>query len=282
MKNFRLEFRLALVLFAMASLALASCETDLGIKPGTTSDEQNFEYMQTNILDLPYEAVSDDEISSLVFMREEEKLARDVYIKMYELYGEEISFNNISKSELRHANAILQLLDKYKLEDPVADIEAIGVFQNADLQELYNSLIERGEVDLTEALKVGAEIEEIDILDLMEMSEDVIDNEDILFVYSNLLRGSRNHLRRFTSNLLLNEVTYDPIHLDQDVCDSILEGPMERGNGRGMMNGTCGAGNERGNANTCENSPRDGTGNNGKRRGNGNGNGGGRNGNGNR
>ena len=81
MKNFRLEFRLALVLFAMASLALASCETDLGIKPGTTSDEQNFEYMQTNILDLPYEAVSDDEISSLVFMREEEKLARDVYIK---------------------------------------------------------------------------------------------------------------------------------------------------------------------------------------------------------
>jgi len=36
------------------------------------------------------QSIMDEEIDSLVFMREEEKLARDVYIKLYDLWGLQI------------------------------------------------------------------------------------------------------------------------------------------------------------------------------------------------
>jgi len=136
----------------------------------------------------------------------------------------------ISKSEQKHTDAIKILLQKYDLEDPMAN-EEFGKFQNEDLQNLFNNLIEDGNNSLSNALKVGAAIEEIDIIDLQKQIE-LTDNQDIAFVYENLLRGSRNHLRAFVRNISMQGETYIPQYLSQETFESIINTPQEKGRGR--------------------------------------------------
>ena len=142
--------------------------------------------------------LNEAEINSLTYMREEEKLARDVYLYFYDKYGSGI-FYNISKSEQTHMNAIKTLLDRYGLDDPAAGNDP-GVFDNSDLQALYTELIGGGSESLTAALKVGVFIEMTDIDDLNK-GMITTDRRDIDKVYSNLLQGSLNHWDAFCSNL---------------------------------------------------------------------------------
>jgi hypothetical protein len=144
-------------------------------------------------------ALTDTEKSWLIYMREEEKLARDVYQAFYAKYESRI-FKNIATSEQQHMDAIKTLLNRYGIPDP-AEGKNAGEFTNPDLQALYDELIDQGSVSLNEALKVGVEIEEQDINDLKEAITDTT-HPDIKKVYSNLLRGSLNHLKAFTSNLV--------------------------------------------------------------------------------
>ncbi|GAJ07529.1 unnamed protein product, partial [marine sediment metagenome] len=141
-----------------------------------------------------------DEIEKegLFLMREEEKLARDVYLNLYEKWDLK-TFYNIAQSEKTHLEAIKLLLDRYDLKDPIGK-DIIGVFENEKLQELYNELVTQGGESLEQALKVGALIEELDIYDLKELLSKT-DNDDIKIVYLNLLKGSRNHLRSFDTQL---------------------------------------------------------------------------------
>ena len=141
-------------------------------------------------------SLSDDEISGLVFMREEEKLARDVYQVLFEKWGLTV-FKNIAESEQRHMDAILYLLGKYDLTDPAI---APGVFENNELQILYDELVAKGQLSVIDALEVGVLIEETDIEDIVFLLEQT-DNKDITQVYTNLLNGSYNHLDAFESNL---------------------------------------------------------------------------------
>jgi hypothetical protein len=175
---------------------------------------------------LPKEALSTDEINSLTFMREEEKLARDVYTTLYAKWKINI-FSNITDSEQTHMEAVLQLLNKYNLPDPVGD-NTVGEFNNTDLQELYNQLIELGSTSVSDALKVGATIEDLDIFDL-ENALIKINNQDITLVYESLTKGSRNHLRSFYSNILIAGETYTPQYITQEKFDSIVNSPMEKG-----------------------------------------------------
>ena len=145
--------------------------------------------------------ISPEERASLVLMREEEKLARDVYITMYQRWGHR-TFNNISRSEETHMRALLILLQRYGIPDPVGK-NVVGVFTDPTLQDLYNQLIVRGNGSVVEALRVGVLIEETDIRDL-EAGLVVNDNQDIIFIYNNLLRGSQNHLRAFTQGVRMN------------------------------------------------------------------------------
>ncbi|MGQ8335287.1 DUF2202 domain-containing protein [Sunxiuqinia sp. A32] len=170
--------------------------------------------------------VTDDEIAGLIWMREEEKLAADLYTSFYDEFGLRI-FGNISNSEHTHMTAVLVLLDAFEIDDPASD--ELGVFSNADLQEAYTNLKESGDVSLVEALKVGAYVEEMDILDLEEQLEEV-ENENIRLVYENLLRGSRNHLRAFTRVLAQNDVIYSPQLLTEEYYSDVISGEMERGN----------------------------------------------------
>jgi len=143
-------------------------------------------------------SLSADEIAGVQFMREEEKLAHDVYVTFYQQYGLAI-FNNIAGSEATHMASIKTLLDRYGIADPAAG-QPIGVFTNRELQALYNQLIAQGNQSLAAALQVGVTIEQVDIRDLQTRLAGTT-HSDIKSVYNNLLRGSTNHLRAFTNQL---------------------------------------------------------------------------------
>ncbi len=184
--------------------------------------------------------LTEDDSLGLLFMREEEKLAGDVYKTFFEAYGETI-FQNIANSEDAHTSAVLNLINAYGLEDPA--LEDRGEFSNPDLAELYASLVDEG-TSLGAALKVGALIEEIDILDLIEELERT-ENEDLQRVYGNLLSGSENHLRAFVNALAGIGVTYEPQELETADYQAILDGQnANMGKGKGQNNSSNnGAGN---------------------------------------
>lgn len=165
--------------------------------------------------------LSTTESSGILFMREEEKLARDVYLYLYELYPLR-PFLNISKSEQAHMDAMLYLIDTLGLEDPVGE-NPEGVFQNEELQELYDELIERGSKSQEEALRVGALIEEVDIIDLQTELEEHATDEEVIRVYTNLLRASGKHLRAFVGVLGLYDVEYEPVLMDPEQFRQIIE-----------------------------------------------------------
>jgi hypothetical protein len=149
--------------------------------------------------------LTDTEKTNLLWMREEEKLARDVYSTLYSKY-KVLTFKNISKSEQAHMDAILFLIKGYKLEDPVKADET-GKFTNPAFTALYASLIAKGSISLTEAYKTGVDIEILDIKDLKDAIGKT-DKVNIQRVYTNLSSASAIHLKSFTYYLTRLGITY--------------------------------------------------------------------------
>ncbi|MGB9768510.1 MULTISPECIES: DUF2202 domain-containing protein [Dictyoglomus] len=168
-----------------------------------------FSFILFTNLGISAENLSSQEIEDILHMREEEKLARDVYITLYNIHKIPI-FYNISNSEQAHMNAVKTLINYYKLKDPVVD-DRIGKFTNTKFTELYNTLVERGKKSAVEALKVGIFIEELDIKDLQEAIKRT-NKPDIIRVYTNLLKGSQNHMNAFIKVLQRYGETYTPTY----------------------------------------------------------------------
>ena len=191
-----------------------------------SNGESNFDpaVLDTRLEAMPTAELTTAETAGLLRMREEEKLAHDVYSTLYDQWQLQ-AFDNISSSELTHTDAVLTLLDRYDLADPAAG-NAVGEFTNADLQSLYTSLVERGSSSLVDALEVGATIEDLDISDLRSLATDT---PDLALVYANLEKGSRNHLRAFTKQLAKNGADYTPAYISQADYDAIIASDMERG-----------------------------------------------------
>jgi hypothetical protein len=158
-----------------------------------------------------------EEVEGLMLMREEEKMAHDVYSSFYDKFGLRV-FANIANSESKHMEAVLWLINSYKLTDPASN--ELGVFENADIQNLYNKFMAEG-VNEVEALKIGAFIEEYDIADLEKLISET-GNMYIVRVYTNLLNGSKNHLRAFVKNLSSRNVVYQPSILSQTEYAEII------------------------------------------------------------
>jgi hypothetical protein len=184
--------------------------------------------------------LSSDEAAALLFMIEEEKLARDVYNALYAVWGLS-TFQSIATSEQAHMDSLSVLIERYGLTSPV-QAEA-GVFTDPELQALYTQLVAQGSASLADALKVGGAVEEIDILDLQSRLA-LTDNADIQQVFTNLLRGSENHLRAFAKALLAQTgETYVPQYLTPEAYATILAGTAgNNGNGRGGQGGGGGRG----------------------------------------
>jgi hypothetical protein len=190
--------------------------------------------------DLPREELSEAETASLLLMREEEKLARDVYLTLGKTYDLDV-FVNIPRAEQRHMDRVGDLLAKYEIADPIGDA-TVGQFTNPKLQALYNDLVARGQTSVTAALQVGATIEDLDLFDLQQALAHVVDNADIQQVYANLAKGSRNHMRAFTAQLAAHDATYEAQHITAADYAAIVasdweRGPAGEGRGRGKGHG---------------------------------------------
>jgi len=134
----------------------------------------------------------------LTFMREEERLARDLYTLFAERYPSATVFANIARSEDRHFTAVGRQLDRFGIEDP-SDGRAAGDYAVSELDELYDSLATQGET-LEGALKAGIAIEEEDISDLEAVLARA-SSEPAERTFTALLAASRNHLKAFTTAL---------------------------------------------------------------------------------
>jgi len=256
----------------------------------TVFNESN---LKSTMVETP--SLSESELAALLRMKEEEKLARDVYTFFYQKWETPL-FSRISLAENRHMNAVITLLKYYDMPDTL--VGDTGVFSNPDFQKLYFELTEKGSASVEAALMTGALIEEMDIVDLKEALT-IVENENIIRVFEHLLIGSRNHLRAFNRQLVNLGLVYTPVYLTQEEYDAIVNTPMETGhryrvhfrgnnhrngqvNGRGEGQGNGdGNGGDNGNSDDNDGNNGDGEGNgggddNGGRGGSGNGGGNGR------
>ncbi len=196
------------------------------------------EFMHRLTVPTDTSALSDTETAGLIKMREEEKLARDVYQALGEKWGAQI-FTNIARSEDQHTNAVKSLLTTHNVTDPVID-DTRGVFNNQDISKLYTDLVTRGQSSIVEAYRVGAYIEDLDITDL-EKEMNATTHADIKVVYEHLLNGSENHLRAFNRNIVIaTGESYNPELMSKDRFESIVL--SENGSGQGGMHGGKGEG----------------------------------------
>jgi len=196
------------------------------------------------------------ELASLLKMKEEEKLARDVYTVLAQKWGSQI-FTNISAAENNHLNAIVLLLTNYGSTETA--VGEAGVFADAAVQKLYNDLVAKASASLDEAYKTGTLIEEMDIKDLT-IALSATTNENVTLVFENLLKGSRNHLRAFYRQLTTLGIVYTPVYISQTDYDLIVNSSMEKGKqyrmngkGNGMGKGKRGKGQGNQGNGTCNN-----------------------------
>jgi len=149
--------------------------------------------------------LSKEEIGTLLWMREEEKLARDVYITMNEKWNAKV-FARVAASEQKHFDAIGKKLVLYGIPDPA--LVEIGKFSVPALQTMYDTLVTQGSASYVEALKVGVTIEEEDIEDL-EAAIAETNAVPLEITYVHLLNGAENHLSCFIKLLEREGVVYE-------------------------------------------------------------------------
>ena len=201
---------LPLLLVIMTSFTILSCSKDEGSGNALPT--------------VPVTQLTEAEINGLKFMREEEKLARDVYSYFIDLYGTQI-FVNITSSEQKHMDSVLSVMITYGVEDPA--LPEMGKFHDTTLQRLYGELTVQGANSLLDAYKIGALIEELDIYDLNRISAET-NRADILTMYEFLTCGSRNHLRSFNMQVVKEGGSYDAKHLTQQEYNDIANSAKEK------------------------------------------------------
>lgn len=147
--------------------------------------------------------LTEEQKATLLYMYQEEKVARDVYNYLGNIYPAENTFAYIQLSEQRHMDAVEKLCVKYNVDISAVDETDIGVFILPELQALYDQLIVDGSVgapnNLLAALQVGVLIEETDITDLEEASVGM--PSDVVKVFDNIREGSINHLEAFNYSI---------------------------------------------------------------------------------
>lgn len=182
------------------------------------------DHLEVLLEGLPVGVLTDEEESAILYLREEEKLARDLYTAFYDKWGIR-TFSQISLSEQNHMDSMKLLVERYGLEDPV--LSEPGKFSDEKLQKIFDDLLARGLTSRGESLKVAAMVEDMDIMDF-RVEQKKTDKQDLLVVYENLERGSRNHLRAFGRQLSKENLRYEATYLTQEEIDNIMASPNER------------------------------------------------------
>ncbi|MGA1165410.1 MAG: DUF2202 domain-containing protein, partial [bacterium] len=198
-------------LASLAAIGLAACTPE-----DTVSSHGNGE----GLSQYPVESLNEAEEAGILQLREEEKLARDVYTLLEEKWGLS-AFSQIKPSEQKHMDAVAKLINRYDLLDPAQ--ESIGIFENQKISSLFETLMTKGEQSEVDALQVGMTVEDVDIYDIDEILSKN-DNQDIQVVFTNLRNGSIKHLQRFYTDLKTLGGTYEPQYISQELFDQLTIG----------------------------------------------------------
>lgn len=211
MKKFSITSVLVIIIMTMSLSFLYACDSD--------NDNNN---PNNNVLN---QTLTDADKEALLFMLEEEKLARDTYIFLNNQWALN-QFANIKNSEQMHMDAVENLLIQYNVEYTILPE---GQFENQTLQNFYNQFIVDGAVSQSNALQIGATIEDLDIVDLVDYIN-ATSNTALINVFESLQCGSRNHLRSFVFGIENAGNTYTPQFLSQEVYDAIIASSHEQCN----------------------------------------------------
>ena len=221
--------------FLLCAFQLTSCTQSDANSLANDAMEVNIEELAAiTAFTTDTNSLSQPEMDGLLLMREEEKMAQDVYDSFYSTYRV-INFDRISNSEARHTAAILALINHFGLTDPALTVP--GKFTSTAIQGLYDKLVSMG-TSANTALSTGAFIEEYDIADLKKLIAET-SNTDIITVYSNLLKGSENHLRAFVRTLKIRGIVYTPQILSSSNFNTIIAATNTKRGGQGR-GGNCG------------------------------------------
>ncbi len=142
-------------------------------------------------------ALTQEQKDILLFIYQEEKVARDTYMTLGNYYPNQNVYQNIQDSEQKHMDSAQSLCEKYGVDISNVDETDVGVFVVPVLQELYDTLVAQGYQSELSGLMVGEYIELTDIDDLEHAAEGM--PADVVNVYENLKAGSYNHLDAFRS-----------------------------------------------------------------------------------
>ncbi len=208
MKTKTLAPLLALLLAAATTVSMAAGPNGNGNGPGRSSGRNNAAAAQ----------LTTEEAATLLWMHEEEKLARDVYQNLADTW-QAVEFRNIARSEQRHFDALGSNVSRFGQIDTA--LPETGQFTNPELQELYYTLLTSGNASYVDALRVGATIEDLDISDLLT-AINATNNATLKLTYGHLLEGSKNHLRVFVARLAAQGVAYEPQYIDPVLFDAII------------------------------------------------------------
>lgn len=211
MKNLKLNHLFPIIIILLSFSFLQACNNDDDIDYIDVANEKNIE-----------QTISVEDKAALLFMLEEEKLARDTYQFLDKTWGLN-QFANIKKSEQMHMDAIKELLVKYNIEFTVLPE---GEFEDQNLQNYYNQFVIDGAVSKSNAFQIGATIEDLDIIDLQEYILET-KNTSLIAVFQNLECGSRNHLRSFVKGIVKLGDSYTPQFLTQTEYDTIISESQE-------------------------------------------------------
>ena len=151
----------------------------------------------------PVVVLTEEQKDMLFYIYQEEKVARDVYITLGNIYTNENTFASIQLSEQRHMDSARELCEKYDVSTAGVNEKKVGDFVLPVLQELYDTCVSEGEKSLLDALKIGELIEITDIDDLENASVGM--PEDVEKVYDSLLEGSLSHLDAYTTAIAREE-----------------------------------------------------------------------------
>lgn len=169
---------------------------------------------------LPMIPMTETEINSVVYQRENQKFARDLYLKFNDSW-DLAAFENMAESEQSHMDALLLLIEQYKLTDPVGNNE-IGIFTDPELQIRFVDALEAGMTGEVDALWMAAMVQEREIVDLGAALQSFVENDHLQLIYSNLLTASEAHLRVFVQYLKLRDVEYEPQILSVEAFAAII------------------------------------------------------------
>ena len=210
-----------MMVFAVLSLFIMA---GVFVFQGTAQAAGHDDHLEVLLKGMPVGVLTDEEENAILYLREEEKLARDLYTAFYDKWGVR-TFSQISMSEQNHMDSMKLLVERYGLEDPV--LSEPGKFSDEKLQQIFDDLLARGLTSRGESLKVAAMVEDMDIMDF-RVEQKKTEKPDLLAIYENLERGSRNHLRAFGRQLSKENIRYEATFLTQEEIDSIMASPNEK------------------------------------------------------